>query len=186
MADNSVAADTLVQELTALPGRVPLRVVSSEELAYFAGIMDGEGTFSVYKTGTGLAVYNAIANVTSTSEELVQWVKERFAGNVCTASPSGNRAKAWQWRLQYKPHLLLLLPQLLPFLVIKRFHARLLLKYCEVFKDARRGARVTAADHELRLAYCTLFAGLNAVGSDSAEKKAAVVQLFSRGEVPLP
>ena len=161
-----------------------LQRVSETELAYLAGILDGEGTFTVYKT---TAAYSALIAVASTSRELIDWLVVRFGGSISeTPAPAGNRSASWQWQLREKAYIVALLPTVIPFLLIKRLHAQLFLKYCLEIQYSRRGRRISSEDAELRNAYCTIFADLNAVGKEASAKKAKVVQLLNSGGITLP
>lgn len=181
--------DRLVAELKeeALPileaGRLKRVAFTPEEIAYFAGILDGEGTFTIYHVGK---VYSALISVASTSEELIEWLASRFAGGSYRPVAIGNREQAVQWQLRFKPHLLVILPQVIPYLVIKKLQARLLLKYCLEFKDSRRGVPISEEIAATRDAYCSLFTALNSKGVGSNIKKASVLKLFESGGVSLP
>lgn len=160
-----------------------MRIVSESELAYFAGVLDGEGTFAVYNSG---GHYHSVVCFGSTSEELITWALSRFGGFSYDSPQTGNREDSKQWKLQSRTAISCLLPSIIPFLVVKHLHAQLLLKFCSQFENCSGGRRLTQEETELRNAYCTLFSSLNAVGTGSSDKKLEVVRLFASGGVLLP
>ena len=143
------------------------------ELAYFAGILDGEGTISL----TNDCV--AYLSVSATSPALTEWLVKHFGGKLSGGykKQNANASIVYRWSVQAKTHLINLLMQVTPFLVIKQLQARLLLKYL-----ALKGS----ADQETKRAYIVLFRNLNSVGEDSLERKMNVVRLFESKEVTLP
>jgi len=152
------------------------QVRTAEELAYFAGILDGEGTCTVYRVRD---VYNCCISVGSTSEALALWLHKNFKGTTSAQPAVDNKEEKWQWQLREKEDLIPLLRLIIPRLIIKSVQARLLLKYCMTFRAARRGRRLTAADHELRGAYCELFSVLNGRGHNSNKERAALIAVLT-------
>jgi hypothetical protein len=165
----------------------PQRLWSGEDLAYLAGFIDGEGTITVYKvSGQNGLIYNALLAAASNSRAVLDWVQKAFGGSIYALKKTGNREDGFQWMLKEKDELIALLPKLIPFLKIKELQARFLLKYCQEFKGAHRGAPVSAEDHELRMAYCTIFADLNARGKNSTAVKDAAARLVASNGISLP
>lgn len=149
------------------------------ELAYFAGLMDGEGSFCILPRYWGKARKPAAPftrlSMSSTTPELLYWVQQRFSGliNRHPTSKKGNEAPALQWRMKRKTVLLMLLPQLIPFLVLKKPQAQLMLEFLRRFdKEGPRNAFVPDWEREAQADYCRLMKGLNARGRFSAEEKA--------------
>ncbi len=96
-------------------------MTNKETLAYAAGLIDGEGSVVLHRSGRwrcpGLSV-------TSTSIELLEWLQNEFGGGV--SSKNEKRPKhspAWQWRLS-GPATMKLLPLLIPYLKEKKKLAR--------------------------------------------------------------
>jgi hypothetical protein len=157
------------------------------DLAYIAGFLDGEGTFTVYKSsGRSGPVYKATLAASSTNRESIEWAARTFGGGVSALAKQGNRQNAFQWNMQDKRELVVLLPALLPFLRIKKLQAQLLLKYALAFQGARRGVVLTTEVCAVRDAYCQLFSALNGVGKESPEAREQVIRLFSQREITLP
>lgn len=113
-----------------------------EDWAYFAGLLDGEGTFTVIvqqrenrkvawhrgtrRTGNGVQLSPTVT-FGMKSQPMTEWAKETFGG----LSFSWNARGMYGWRLQRFGALQELLVQLLPHLRLKKEQARLLLEFIE-------------------------------------------------------
>lgn len=98
------------------PGTLTLPV-SQTELAYLAGILDGEGSISYAKTPRRwvVAIYN-------TSQELIEWLAS-FGGLTYTRRSPGafsTTLPQYGWVLNRRVDVEVLLTALLPYLRIKR------------------------------------------------------------------
>lgn len=107
------------------------------EIAYMAGIIDGEGTLSITgrealsKRGTPYWNYDLEVTVTNTSVKLMKWLVAKFGGETM---PRGKPLKkthkqCYRWRLRDNAARIVFLRAVQPFLVIKRRQAELLLDY---------------------------------------------------------
>jgi hypothetical protein len=68
-------------------------------LAYAAGLMDGEGSICLIRTNKGgqRAPY---LTMSSTSIELVMFMKDNFGGSVCIAQKAkGKHSEAYHWKI---------------------------------------------------------------------------------------
>ena len=158
------------------------------QAAYLAGILDGEGCFSLRKSkNSAYHVYISEVAVGTTTPDLTDWLHAVIPGSIIHAStPPGNREASCTWRVSTKEGLTWMLPQVIEYLVIKKLHAQLLLKYCMQFADQIPGVTLTPEEVELKNAYCVMFANLNARGVGSLASKKRVISLFSEGSVELP
>lgn len=119
------------------------RPLSEIELAYIAGIIDGEGHITVVRSlrpRSPYPLYTPQVGVTNQSEVLIRWMDERIAW---TTRSLGVDVGAWGWA--YRPSLVghgvaPLLRALIPHLVIKRRQAELIVRFCEM-----RAVRMTSA-----------------------------------------
>jgi len=171
---NAVTLEELESEAQIAP-----RLWPSEELAYLAGFLDGEGTFTVYSGETqGAIVYSALMSAGNNDKAVLAWIQQAFGGKVWCVGGKAHCETTYQWMIQEKSELIALIPQLLPYLKTKNLQARLVLKYCIEFQHARRGVVVTKEDHELRNAYCVMFKELNARGKGSTETKTNAIRLI--------
>jgi hypothetical protein len=101
--------------------------LTPEEWAYFAGIIDGEGTINFYKHNTKNA-YRAFVVIANTDVALLEWIRKRFPGgsetwyrNRVSRFPEGGALKdICQLRWNKRSVLKELLTGILPYLVVKR------------------------------------------------------------------
>lgn len=98
------------------------------ELAYFAGIIDGEGSFSLkrhlksHRYGCALAVGN-------TDLRMLDWIQSRFGGIVAAEKRANTRHKPiWRW-VANSDDLETIIRSILPYLVCKKDRAELILAY---------------------------------------------------------
>lgn len=123
----------------------------SKDLAYFAGLLDGEGTFTIVarkresrkrpwhrgtkRFGSGIQLIPQAAFGIQ-SKELVEWAKEHFGG----LTYSRNSREMYEWRLCQFENLRDFISQVAPYLKLKRKQALLIKKFVEYrlqFKDDR-------------------------------------------------
>ena len=102
---------------------------TNTEIAYLAGFIDGEGCFKINKT------QGASLEITQCNLEILQKLKSTFKiGRVrkCIRQKPIHKQR-WIWAISGKNDLEPLLTELLPYLIIKREQARLLLEYLRTF-----------------------------------------------------
>lgn len=90
--------------------------------AYFAGLIDGEGTIAVYKFSSGMT--RAIVKVDMTCEKTVRSLHDHFGGyiGVKKVEENTNRKPQWHWEVTHKKALEVC-KLLRPFLVTKAENA---------------------------------------------------------------
>lgn len=119
------------------------RVMSPTEAAYFAGFVDGEGTIGVYRARRkenrlGYR-YQPALSIASTSYPALETL-QRMCGNgriTQQTKPPVDHHKTG-YRLQFSSNQIrLILPQLLPFLVIKKQQAEYVLEFLSLQKAGR-------------------------------------------------
>jgi hypothetical protein len=96
------------------------------ELAYAAGMLDGEGNlhFTIWKDS-----YMPLITITNTDQRLMDWLIAHFGGRVHIRRRHDPRHKsALDWRLHGK-HAAAFARVVLPYLVLKREQAALLISY---------------------------------------------------------
>lgn len=131
----------------------PKEDIPDVELAYMAGMVDGEGSITIGSRNskqneseylvshTRVAVYNCHLGV-------LEWIKERFGGYICEAPRDlSRRKKAYSWTVGHRGAALVL-DMILPFLIIKQQQARLLLEFSGTRK--RYGAKRVPQDILIR------------------------------------
>lgn len=103
------------------------------ERAYLAGLIDGEGSIGfVVKVKKGLHT-TFVLEVTNTCPRMIAWLHEHVGGNSSyrhrnDAEKRRNERDYRRWRLTGRAVDELLL-QLMPFLVTKKAHAKVILAY---------------------------------------------------------
>jgi len=98
------------------------------DLAYLAGIIDGEGCISLSKSHKNDRYYYRLQlTITNTSAELKQWLEDKFGGRIRTSyARSNNRSDILHWTVSGN-QCQWLLRQVLPYLIIKKPQAELAL-----------------------------------------------------------
>ena len=105
------------------------------EYAYLAGIMDGEGTFGIYRSKDGRN-HHLRCYVVNTDPKLITWLYDTFGGLVYSRKSKKNP----HWKLKYewvlcKGETVDLVELLLPYLIIKRDQAELAIKFRTSFNN---------------------------------------------------
>lgn len=86
------------------------------ELAYIAGIIDGEGTVTLSKRH-GLDYRYPVISVSSTTYGLLMFLKEKCGGCISKQKVYSDKHKqSWSWKLQSRPAIKLA-EKLIPYLL---------------------------------------------------------------------
>ena len=102
--------------------------LTSEELAYIAGIVDGEGYIGIYKHPDNYTIYRTIVGVTNTDLKLVDWLHEMLGGNIYEKPSYGKNHKTqYNWKLN-GTHIVDLLKAIRPYLRLKDEQADIILE----------------------------------------------------------
>lgn len=143
-----------------------------EELAYLAGIVDGEGTIQIIKqSNKGSVPYHTAAlYVTNSDMRLLEWIQSRFGGNITKARQ--HVGKNWRpvYRIQIYGDLSLQVVKLIePFLVLKREQAQLFIEFRDRIRQPGKGRpRALTSDERMiraQLAECCQRLNLRGRGS---------------------
>lgn len=104
------------------------------QLAYLAGIIDGEGCVNIYSGGTrGRRDINVRFYVVSTDYVLIEWLLTNFSGLSYTITTREGWKTKYQWVVERK--LFDEISQaILPYLVIKKPQVELALKFRSSYK----------------------------------------------------
>ena len=111
------------------------REYSIAEIAYLAGIIDGEGSIYIGNFSsnpkTGNKYYQTNMEVTNTEKSLIDWLHSTFGGhiNAYTAkqTPKNSRKAVWRW-IASGERMTHLCEMILPFLICKVPQANIMLK----------------------------------------------------------
>lgn len=106
-----------------------------KRLAYIAGVIDGEGTVSVRLNNGYMAAYVSVSN---TSQELIEYLSQSFAGSTGTYNSSNEPkyySQIYRWGINKVQDIQSFLRLVQPYLVVKRLHAELTLKFIQASLD---------------------------------------------------
>jgi len=119
------------------------RQLSDVEKAYIAGLFDGEAAFMITTNKAGKCsrgfIYSARIVIQMTNKQVLQYLHRLLRGTLQTLhSPSLKKMPVPHKKTMYRLTLCgnktrLLLPQILPYLIVKKQHGRLLLEATELF-----------------------------------------------------
>lgn len=110
------------------------------DLAYLAGVLDGEGCFNVARCRS---TYVPRILVVNTNEDLVSWLRATFGGDVTRTSVKNkpNWKPRYQWRLSHQKALDLA-QRVMSFLRVKRAQANIFAAWADArvcsLRDRRR------------------------------------------------
>jgi hypothetical protein len=119
-----------------------------EDLAYLAGIIDGEGCFFIGKLPVTEASkyktehYRGLLKIETCSLILHQWLLDTFSGTESTAmrkvKPHLHKQATYAW-VATGDRLLNLCELVLPFLRIKKRHCEIMIKFRKTYEGKRLG-----------------------------------------------
>lgn len=118
------------------------------DLAYVAGIIDGEGSIGIYacpsKTSRGGFRYQLVISVASTNEWLPQRLKFMWGGHIRFREYEHPKwSPVWTWRITHNLATNLL-RSILPYLHLKRAEAKLAI----IFQEGRKQRRLERNSHK--------------------------------------
>lgn len=111
--------------------------------AYLAGLFDGEGTFTISnsppRNGSPSYAFREVY-VTNTNLEVLEWLKSKLGGTIRITRHSGKGWKdVYKWHAGAKQHYYVV-KNILPFLIIKKKQAELILKFIKL-KDKQNASK---------------------------------------------
>lgn len=139
-------------------------------LAYMAGIMDGEGTFSITKVqpkGYTNMRYSARVTLGMVEEEIINLFIERYGGKAIVERVQG-RKPVYRWaKVGDSENTARIIDELLPYLRAKKDRAKLVLAYIRTKKTRgfQRSKGVPADELHKREEFYQKVKKLNAYGA---------------------
>lgn len=123
-------------------------------LAYMAGVMDGDGSFSIIRRNTNNGrspSYYPCIQLANSFKQLIEFFIDKFGGSSglkkAKISIDGvHRKDSHQWSLQKQTKCLPFLSKIIPFLVVKKDRAKFLKEYCERNPNLRTGSTRLSQD----------------------------------------
>lgn len=83
-----------------------------------AGLLDGEGTIGISRSDTKGRFRAPYISITSTTPEIIEWLKNTYGGNVSIQKTyQAHHKQAWSWRLRNLPQIFSLLENVLPYML---------------------------------------------------------------------
>jgi hypothetical protein len=113
--------------------------------SYVAGIIDGEGAITLYRSPNGYFQFRV--SVSNTNKELLDRIRADFGGLEVRAMGNTNphARTSYQWSINGRD-CIPILEETLPFLIVKRKHAELGLEF---LKECSRGPGRSASPEQM-------------------------------------
>ena len=118
-------------------------MITSEDIAYIAGLIDGEGSLHMSKRGKMLT---ARINMVNTNEKMLIFIKDKLGGIVNGPYNKGGNYKQWVWDISAYRGALLFLKLIEPYCIEKKPHIKLMVEYFE-----NHTSRQKATERELEI-----------------------------------
>jgi hypothetical protein len=144
--------------------------MTREEAAYVAGFLDGEG-YATVVCKPNRRCYRAQVGFANRDLAVLAWIQRFVGGHIARLSrQKSTHAPAFELKTSSHAALRFFLPQLLPFLRIKRQQVESLLAFLALGKIKRRGipARANVEDIAVREQFRQKFKAMNKRGPKCA------------------
>lgn len=126
-------------------------IVCEEDLAYTAGIVDGEGCITILKSRKDERVqYTPRVTVKMCDTNPILFLKRKFGGGVSRQECEPPRRDAYYWYLDDKHSVKWLLMRVLPYLRVKARQAELLLEFIAKTPQKPKSQRFDSQEIERR------------------------------------
>lgn len=123
-------------------------MIPETDFAYLAGILDGEGCFSIFRGGKRPRIdYTGRLYVVSTDRVLIDWLYDRFGGHRYSRKTRQGWKTKFEWVIDRRAATNICV-SVLPYLVIKREQAFLLTEFNRSFET--RFSRLPDSVREFR------------------------------------
>jgi hypothetical protein len=129
------------------------------DLAYMAGIVDGEGCFYMglipKKKGDGYVNehYRGLLKISNTCKNLIDWLNETFSGtsSATTRSTSTRRfeREVFDW-IATGDRLLDICEQILPYLLLKKRHCEIMINFRKTYTEQIGSHKVSEENLRIR------------------------------------
>ena len=121
---------------------------SLSDLAYCAGLIDGEGCITFSKDGD--SNYRLRIKITSTDYSVLEWLQEHFGGFIhLSRKESDKRKEAWDWYCKTEDQVIFLFG-ILPYTIIKR---KQIIEALNYLFEKQNGGKLTEEELTLRKEY---------------------------------
>jgi hypothetical protein len=132
-----MSAVTTSADPPALAILAAARTAEELEIAWAAGFLDGEGSFLIHrvksKSPAASVLHRPLISVAQTGNpECLRRLRRLFTGHVVQATRKTSAGRTFfMWRLDSARELRRAIPRLLPYLIVKRAEAELVLELAE-------------------------------------------------------
>lgn len=128
-----------------------------EHLIYTAGLIDGEGTITLSKTNASDKYRHPVVSVTSTSYELLEFLKDNFGGHISVQKVYKETHKqSWSWAVS-NDAAIKMIEQIYPFIKEKRKGNRAKMIIEQYKKLTVRNGKYTETQKQSKLDFETAF-----------------------------
>lgn len=125
------------------------------KIIYLAGIVDGEGSMSIEiqspRKNRKTDYYSIRLIVINTNKNLMDWLINNFQGKIQPRKLYPGRKQCYNW-VTFSHHSASLLEQMLPYLIIKKRHAEIILEFMKT-KNPEDYFVSEEVQHKRRLLY---------------------------------
>ena len=144
-----------------------LRQITDIEWAYAAAMVDGEGSLSLTMTyikdrkGNLYPAFDCKTDISNTSVKLMDWLLSRFGGKTYLAVKHiSKKARAngqksmkpcYRWYCDGQENQAWFVKNIIPYLVIKREQAEIVLEYVGLSRNGRKGHREKRLELHLKM-----------------------------------
>ena len=117
------------------------------QLAYIAGIVDGEGCIDTFKSGDRVS-YQPRITVVNTNKEVLQFIITMFGGTLAIRPKAVGHKQVYSWMRGGLPASEIL-EKLLPYFIIKKRHALLAIQLtsCPTSKEYEIKEEISRLNH---------------------------------------
>lgn len=148
------------------------------EMAYIAGLIDGDGSISLHKvhrkaeTSIG---YTPAIQLSKSKPVLQQYLLSKFGGYALVVQRPTKNVIEYKWKLERSNQCKPFLQNITPYLIIKKQQAQKLLDYIEK-NPFERGQKLTSDQLDMRNKYVNEIRELNALRDN--EPKRFIIKAF--------
>jgi hypothetical protein len=142
------------------------------DLAYLAGIIDGEGCF-LFEPRKREGTQRACLQIRMNDIRVMTWIHKTFGGQLRKRRPANkNSEHGFLWKMRKHKFLKDLLQNIMPYLITKKLHAHTVLEFLETFKKGSGNGGYTAEEKTQMDVYSSFLKSMNSRGPGSNEIKA--------------
>ena len=152
-------------------------MTEQSKFAYMAGLIDGEGSFSITKSFSSpnrdrrrYLTYKLSVSMSNTNEAVMAWVSRVFGGHYLTGSNLNRKPHyktRFSWTLANFPDIEKFTLGVLPYLIVKRDQALLTLEFCRTVRTAKIGTALAPEVQQKRDEFWREMMRLNGINSPS-------------------